>query len=348
MVARQSFRPTPGDRGKQHEVSTDGFPDTVSIDLDAKDPTDFTIVEVDDTPEADRGRPTDVKDLAPDDGTEPQSKSGYQKRIDRLKAETNTERRAREAAERREEAALEIARQQKVEFDELRARSTTTTTALADSMKAEREARLADAERRLAQAHTDGDSAAIAKATNDMSLANAELVQIAARAPARPATAAAPAATAQPATGQPPRLAPAAEAWINHNRSWFQKPGNEAKTSKAMSLHWELDSRGIKPTDLRYTREIDKGLKAVYPEHEAYDLPDEGDPGGGQPTPRRTNVVAEGSRANEGRQPSNPRTVELTKSELAVARSLGLTSKEQLVLYAREKQKREMNKSGAA
>lgn len=63
-------------------------------------------------------------------------------------------------------------------------------------------------------------------------------------------------------------------------------------------------------------------MKAMYSDHVAYDT-SQADDDGGTPTPRRTNVVAEGSR--ETGKVSNPRIVELTKSQLAIAKQLNIT-----------------------
>jgi len=314
---REGFRPQPVDRTNTIDLPTGDLPERVSVDLDATDGNAFTVVEVDDTPEADRGKPTSVEDLEPVAGDSP----NVAKRIARLKAETHTERRAREEVERREAAALELVRARDAELADLRKRLEGSTGALAASMKSDREARLADAQRRLSQAHAEGDSEAIAKATSDIGMVQAEIVQINARTPAQRAPAAEP--ERQPAPQpqrQAPNLAPAVAAWISKNDGWFNK--DPAKTRLALALHDTIVQRGIQPTDLNYTRELDKGMKAVYSDHVAYDT-DAGNDDGGTPTPRRTNVVAEGSRET-GKTP-NPRIVELTKSQLAIAKQLNIT-----------------------
>lgn len=313
-ATREGFRPQPIDRTNTIDLPTGDLPERVSVDLDNADGNAFTVVEVDDTPEADRGRPTNVEDLEPVAGDSP----NVAKRIARLKAETHTERRAREEVERREAAAIELLRSRDAELADLRKRLEGSTGALAASMKSDREARLQDATRRLTQAHAEGDSAAIAAATADMGMVQAELVQIASR---TPVARAAETPAAQPAPQrQAPNLAPAVAAWISKNDSWFNK--DPAKTQMALAVHAKIEREGIHPTDPRYTRELDKGMKAVYPDHVAYDN-DAGDNDGGTPTPRRTNVVAEGSR--ETGKVSNPRIVELTKSQLAIAKQLNIT-----------------------
>ena len=81
-------------------------------------------------------------------------------------------------------------------------------------------------------------------------------------------------------------------------------------------------------------------MKAVYSDHvAAYN--DDGNIAREEPaTPRRTNVVADGSR--ETGRVVDPRKVTLTNSELAVAKRLGLTTDAQIAAYARSKQKQGM------
>lgn len=328
-MARESFRPTPRlDRGNTIDLPTAGFPDRVSVDLDNKDPAKpYTVIETTPEPETDTGaaaaEPAD--DGAADDtpaasGTSVDPAS-VQKRVHRLKAETHRERQAREAAEARAAAAEQVIATRDAELADLRRRLEGGTAALAASMKQDREYRLADAERRLAQAHTDGDSAAIAKATSDISQAHAELTQIAARTP-RPQAEPQPQAQpqAQPQRQQAPNIAPTALAWIAHNDRWFNK--DPVKTKVALSVHDAVVARGITPSSPDYTRELDKGMKAMYPDHIAYGQADAGSDAG-SPTPRRTNVVADGSR-DTGRV-TNPNQVELTSSELAIAKQLNLS-----------------------
>jgi hypothetical protein len=346
---REAFQATPRDRQQMHEIAgSSDLPDLVSVDLDGEDPNAYEVVVVDDTPENDKGRPTkwDGKSATEEpalQGVHPK----VQKRIDRLRAETETERRAREASERREAAAVERARQLEEDVADLRRRLDTGSTALATSMKEQREQRVADARRRLSQAHADGDSDAIAEATADMTTASAELAQISARTPApRPA--------GEPQREQPrqeqqrtqaPTLAPNVAAWISHNDRWFNK--DQAKTRFALSLHEAVVQRGIRPDSAEYTAELDKGMAAMYPDHQPYrsaSVDDDEEPSRRERTdPRRTDVVERGSREDSSRQPAR-RQVELTASEVAIANRLRVP----LAKYAAEKLRREQNGKGGA
>lgn len=339
MAGRGSFRASGGDRSRLQELpaSADDLPETVSVDLDDKNPDNFEIVEVDDTPEDDRGRPTELdRSLADQEEDLRGISSKTQKRIERLRFETHTERRGREAAERERDAAVQLARSQGAEIAQLRMVAESGNTALVGSMRSERTARIEDASRRLAQAHADGDGAAIAKATADMTQAQAELVAINTRASA-PAPAQQQQAPAeqqqQPAQ---PNIAPRARQWVERNLKWFRVDGGDPKSAKALSINYDLIARNMDPNSEAFTRELDKRLKAVYPDHEPFDYPSE-DGGRQDRSPRRSNVVAEGSRESEDRRPANPRTVELTRSELSIAKRLGVTPQ----AYAAQKLKRE-------
>lgn len=338
-MARGKFQVSTGDNDHRHQLpsSADDLPDTVSVNLDDKDPNAFQIVEVDDTPAADRGRdtvwngPSSLEEQ--EDDLRNLSKREFEKRLKRVVAETNTERRAREQVERERDAAVELASRQNAEITRLRQTTATGNTALVNSMTSEREARIADASRRLEQAHLEGNGAAIAKATVDLGQAQAELIAIRTRAPAPPVDAPVPQVAPVPQQ-QRLNIAPRAQAWVDRNRGWFRATGGDPKSDKALSLHYDLVARGVNPDSEAYTRALDKGLKAVYPEHVEYDYPSPDGDRQERSTPRRSNTVADSSRENES-APANPRTVELTRSELSLAKRLNITPQ----AYAAEKLK---------
>jgi len=312
---RESFRPA----SPRVEIATDSYPDRVSIDLDDKDPNNIQIVEVDDRdpddPKADRTQ--DPATWSDANSQDPQGASPrVEKRIGRLKAETETQRRLRENAEKERDAAIELARNQAAELADLRRRSESTGTALAASMKSAAETRIADAKQRYERAHADGDSAALAAAADDLSRANAELVNVVARTPVpRAAEERQPAPAARPAN---PNVHPNAQKWIDANPAFNT---DSAFRAKAMSAHYAAEAEGVRPDSPDYGATLDKFLKTGYANREPENGSREGE---GRSTPRRTNAVAEGSREAPG-APRNPRIVELSSSQLAVAKQLGIT-----------------------
>lgn len=344
MAGRERFSPTPADRNKlvQLPPSADDLPERTVIDLNSKTPA-IPIAIVDDTPEDDRGRPTELDySLADQEDDLRDISERTKKRIDRLKFETHTERRAREAAERERDAAVQLANDQRNELERLRRGAETGAAALANSMKAEREAKLADAERRYAQAHVDGDGEAMAKATRDISTATAELTAIAARTPAprteQPQTQPAP----QPQRQQAPNIAPNVVGWIAHNDRWFNK--DPAKTKVALSFHDSIVARNIRPESAEYTRELDRLMQTAYPDHQPYEQSDGGDQSR-RDAPRRTNGVAEGGRDDSMQQPRlREGQVELTQSEVSLAQRMRIP----LDKYAEEKRKRMQREGNGA
>lgn len=324
---RESFRPA----SPKIEIATDSYPDRVSVDLDGNDGRGkIEVIEEHDDPHADRL--TDPAEWNDKNSEDPQGVGPrVEKRIGRLKAETETQRRLRENAEKERDAALEVTRSQAAELADLRRRADAGGAALAASMKGAAETRIADAKARYARAHADGDSDGLAAAADDLSRANAELVQVVARTPVARQTE--PERPPVPARTQNPDVHPNAQAWIDANPKFNT---DRAFRSKAMSAHYAAEAEGIRPDSAGYGEALDNYLKTGYVTGE----PESGSrDGGGRSTPRRTHAVTEGSREYSVTTPKNPRIVELTASELATARSLGLNTDEKIALYAASKRK---------
>lgn len=312
---RESFRPA----SPKINIATDSYPDRVSIDLDDKDANNFTVVEVDDRDPDDpqSGRTQDPATWNDANAQDPVGASPrVEKRIGRLKAETETQRRLRENAEKERDAAVELARSQATELADLRRRADAGGQALAASMKGAAESRIADAKERYARAHADGDSAALATAADDLSRANAELVQVVARTPAP--RAAESERQPAPARAANPAVHPNAQAWIDRHPEFNT---DSVFRARAMSAHYAAEADGVAPSSAEYGATLDKYLKTGY---SSDNEPENGSrTDGGRSTPRRTNAVAEGSRETTTQR--NPRIVELSSSQLAVAKQLGIT-----------------------
>jgi hypothetical protein len=339
-MARESFKATTGDRGKLQVIDTDDMPDLVTVDLDDKDPNHVEVVEAGDQTGTDRGDPADwgSKNATDPKGVTPR----VQKRFDRLKAETATENRLRLAAEAREAEAIRIAQAREAEVNDLRQRLANNTSTLAESMTGERKARITDAQRRLEQAHAEGNSAEVAKATADMTAAQAELATISANTPPKrtePERQVQPQVQTRPQT-QAPQLHPDVVAWVSRTPRFNQDQGF---TRAAVAVHNLLEARGIGPGHADYIKELDKRMKAEYPDHQpnSGSLQDDGDDEDRSTVPRRTNAVTAGSR--ETRTQVNSRTVELTSTQLAVAKRLGVTPQ----AYAAELVKYNANRKDA-
>lgn len=287
-MARESFKATPSDRTQMIQLpdSVDSHPAQTIIDLNSKTPgKPVPIAELDDE---DAGKPTKLDySVEEQEGELRDVSAKVQKRIDRLRYETHTERRGREEAERQRDELRAERQRDAEELARLRQAVNNGATSLATSMKAEREVRLEDAERRLAQAHADGDSAAIARATRDISTASAELTAIAARTPQQRPQEQQPERREQPRQ-QGDNLHPEARDWINRNPSFERDPAFRAR---AMSVHYALESEGIRPGSGKYAQELDKRLGTGYSDNQSGNTgPSE------REAPRRSNSVEEGAR----------------------------------------------------
>lgn len=356
-MARESFKASAGDRDDKINLppSADELPDSVEVDLDSADPNGFTIIEEDDTPEEDRGRPTTYD---PDPSLDEQvddlrnlGKKKIEARIKRLSFERETERRAKEEAQRQLNAAIEAARMAQAEAEEMRRRVEMGGAALADSMLGRNEAAMREAKQSLKIAHANGDTDNIAEIQAYISKLAAEEVAIRQRMPSKTAQEQAAQQPQyqqqyqQPQYQQPvqqaPQLAPNVAAWLGRN-SWFGKQGNEAKTKFALSIHESLVARGVDPASPEYTRELDEGLKAVYKEHVPFNDDGDEDTGEERRRPaRRPNATADAGR--EVPQQKSSRTVTLTRSELSIAKRLGVSPQ----AYAAQKLKSMRNGDGA-
>lgn len=343
-MARESFKPSPADRTKIQVIGTDDLPDLVSVDLDDKDPNHFTVVEVDDRTDDEKVGTT--KDPAEWDGKNANDPKGVtprvQKRFDRLKAETETERRIRLQAERDRDEAIRAAQALKAETDDLRQRLAANTTTTAKAMTDEREVRIEDAKRRLEQAHAEGNSKDMAAATADMTRANAELVTIQANTPRPQAQQPQQERQVQQPQRQAPQLHPDTVAWIAANPRFNR---DVEFTQTAMAVDRVLEAKGIRPGSPDYLSEVDRRMKAEYPDHQPFSgsRQDGGDDEERTTAPRRTNAVAPGSRENGTSQGADPRKVELTSSQLAIAKQLNLSPQQ----YALSLSKYNANRKGA-
>ena len=126
--------------------------------------------------------------------------------------------------------------------------------------------------------------------------------------------------------------------WIRENQ-WFQKPGSEDMTGYAVGLHQKLVAAGYNPAiHEEYYDQINQGMRNVFPEKfSAADL-------GGQEvevvpltpvvTPRRSSPPVGGP--SRGGVPS--RKVQLTTTQVALAKRLGLSNKQYAAQVMKEQQ----------
>jgi hypothetical protein len=119
-------------------------------------------------------------------------------------------------------------------------------------------------------------------------------------------------------SSQQPQITPKAKKWAEENK-WF---GNdEVMTNAAITIHNNISQEGIEVDSDEYYNEVNSRLRKYFPESfdNTTDEPK-------KETPKPVQTVASAGRSQQGR-----RTVKLTKSQVAIAKRLGVPLEE----YAR-------------
>lgn len=311
-----------------------GIKNTVVSDDSAED---FDVEIIDDRPEDDRKTPRSEEQKQADQAEIEQEIDGIdervKKRINKLKYEFHEERRAKEAAEKLREESVSFAKQQAEENRRLSALVQRGESALMQQVKAKAEAQLEQAKRNHMAAHESGDTEQITNATNDMLKAQSEL-KVAedhlaveqARAQQAPQQ---PIGQQQPIPQQPPTIDPKAVAWLRNN-SWFGSDDQKEMTALAYGIHETLVSKeGISPQSDKYYEEVDKRMRLRFPDYFGVETPEESNEVAETATPRNTQSVVAPSNRNNG---SKPRKVQLTSTQVALAKRLGISPER----YAKE------------
>ena len=311
-----------------------GIKNTVVSDDSAED---FDVEIIDDRPEDDRKTPRSEEQKQADQAEIEQEIDGIdervKKRINKLKYEFHEERRAKEPAEKLREESVSFAKQQAEENRRLSALVQRGESALMQQVKAKAEAQLEQAKRNHMAAHESGDTEQITNATNDMLKAQSEL-KVAedhlaveqARAQQAPQQ---PVGQQQPIPQQPPTIDPKAVAWLRNN-SWFGSDDQKEMTALAYGIHETLVRKeGISPQSDKYYEEVDKRMRLRFPDYFGVETPEESNEVAETATPRNTQSVVAPSNRNNG---SKPRKVQLTSTQVALAKRLGISPER----YAKE------------
>jgi hypothetical protein len=234
------------------------------------------------------------------------------KRLDKMTA------RLREA-ERREQAALEYARQMQANLQVAQTRVQTLDEGYVTEFKTRVDSQLAIAEANLQDAVERGDGKAVVEAQKLLSqliLQQDRANQLAQQRQAAPQAEAAP-QTQQyaPAAAKPAPIDPKAEKWADENE-WFGE--DEVMTNGAYAIHGQLAREGFDLSSDEYYDELNRRIRKEFPHK--FKKPQV-----------NTNVdapgVAPATRGSSVSQ-SGRRTIKLTPSEVAIARKLGVPLEE--------------------
>ena len=289
------------------EIDNSGKKTAAEFAADLADDDDSAVeVEiVDDTPKADRGRkasepPTDVTDEELEDYSDK-----VRKRIQHFSKGYHDERRAKEEALRTSQELERVTQQLMDENKKLKGNVNKNQVALLEQAKKNAANETAGAKRAYKEAYESGDSDAVLAAQE--SLTNAKLKSD------RLANFKLPALqeTQTPVPSPVEQIAPAvqvderAAGWQKTN-SWFGD--DDEMTSLALGLHNKLVKQGISPRSDEYYETIDSRMRQVFPDNFEDAEPK-----------RKTQVVAPATRSTA------PKKVTLTRTQVQLAKRLGLT-----------------------
>jgi len=312
-----------GNQIVQHVDSDSG--EISSVD---SDDAEVIVEEVDDRPEDDQRAPRDSsrskeENFDPDEEiADVSGRAG--KRIKKLRYEYHEQRREKEAAERMKEEAVNYAQQMAQQNGQLRDLLNRGENVLLSEIKARTESELSKARDQYKAAYSDGDADAVVKAqealtrsTYDSRLAESYQPLTQEQAMQQPPPAQQP--QGQPQAPPDPKL----QKWLGDNE-WF---GKDAElTSFAYGVHEKLvREEGVDPRSTDYYKAIDKRMKQVFPEKFGKRTRNDStvvEVGTEGPVARqRTTTVVSPARRSSG---GAPRKVQLTSTQVALAKRLGL------------------------
>jgi hypothetical protein len=285
--------------------------------------TDLQVEIVDDTPPEDKNRPRRAgePDL-PEEDEVSQYSDKVKKRISKLKYEYHEERRAKEELERQQSALAGSAKQVMAENANLKKALHSGQSIIADQMQTRVESELEVAKRRLREAMELGDIDKQVDAHKDLARLSIEADKVKGFRPVEieefePE----PPPQYQPQT-PPPQPDARTVAWAKKN-TWFGR--DREMTDYARHIHDRLVVfERIDPSTEDYWNALDREVRKRYP-HIAADE----DYADSKPTQQNKSVVV----APVKRNSTPPRKIQLSASEVAIAKRLGLTIEQ----YAAEK-----------
>ena len=297
-------------------------------------PSEVDLEVVDDRPPEDQRATSKAKGATSDEDEELQGYSDkVKKRINKLRYDQHEERRRREDAERMREEAIRVAQQLTQHNQSLQQILHDGEGALLAQSHGRAELALQHAENMLRQAVEEGNTDRQIEAQKLLNKAQSELDgvsrhvgQYKQRPPARtPEPVYRPQQQAQQQAQQPaqqPRKpSERAVSWASEN-AWFQSDDHPEMTAYAFGVHQKMVSKeGIDPESDEYYDELDQRVRSKFPEHFGEVESGSADVSVSS-TSRSPSVVVAPSSRNNG---AKPRKVRLSRTQVALAKRLGLT-----------------------
>ena len=286
-------------------------------EVETVDTGEFEIDIVDDTPEQDRNRSKKEAEKEPE-VSEDDEISNYgenvQKRIKQIKYEYHEERRAKEEAQRVREEAIAYAQKVQEENKKLRKTLEDGESTLVEQAKGRVEAQINTAKAAYKEAYETGDPDKLIEAQEKLTALQNEKFKVESYKPAKREQET-PVPQAQPVQQPKYEVDDRTKQWAAQNE-WFGQ--DEEMTGFAFGVHEKLKKNGIDPANPQRVEEyysaVDEAMRKRFPdkfdEVEIEEAP-----------PRQTgNVVAPANRSAK-----KPRRVQLTSTQVSLAKRLGLT-----------------------
>ena len=311
------------------------FPDEQDKNL-TEDTLDIELEIEDDTPEKDKGKEPIPKEMvdkfdAADDEEELDEKA-QALRLKQYKKVYHDERRAKEAAYREQQEAIELAKRVMEENKKLRAQYSAGEKTYIETVQSQADLQVQVAQRAYKEALESGDPDRIVEAQTALNDAGYKVQKVR---DFRPSTLqeSENEVQIQQVEQQRPKIDQKTQSWLDQN-PWYGT--KKAMSSYAVGIHEELlDEYGqaVVGTD-QYFKRIDRTMREKFPEY--FDtLEDKAEPNEEvqKPAPKAkpSTVVAPATRSTASKQ------VKLKTSQQNIAKKLGLTPEQ----YARELMKLE-------
>ena len=282
----------------------------VEVEVEAKE--DVEVEVVDDTPKADRNRKASAP---PEDVTEEELENyseKVRKRIQHFSKGYHDERRAKEAAERERKELERYAKQLADENKKLHSVKQKTQEALLEQSKKEAEKEVNLAKFAYKKAYDAGDAEKVLNAQEKLTDAKVKLSKLDDISLQEDET---------PVQSQQEAVQPDERAsnWAKEN-AWFGS--DEEMTAYAMGVHNKAVNEGLDPSSDEYYERINSRMRSTFSDYFGEDEQIEEQ----ETKKRKANVVAPASRS------TSPKKVKLTRSQVAVAKKLGVP----LELYAKK------------
>jgi hypothetical protein len=279
------------------------------------DNSGFEVDIIDDTPEEDKPRrPEDTEAQIPEDDEIASYGENVQKRIKQLKFEYHEERRRKEEAARLQDEAVDYARKVYEENQKLRKTLEEGEGVLVQQAKGRVEAELERAKSAYKEAYETGDPDKLIEAQEKLNNLQNEKFRVESYKP-KPQQ-----AQEQPVQLQQKPKVPEPDAktkaWAAQNE-WF---GNDSEmTGYAFGVHESLVKQGVNPQSQadEYYNRIDESMRQRFPDKFGEQQVE------AAPVRQAGSVVAPA-----GRSAKKPRRVQLTSTQVALAKRLGLSAEQ--------------------